>query len=206
MTPAVSPKLRFRFSPEKFADVVVFFASRVADLTTLKLVKLIYLADRQHLLTHGRPILGDWYTPMEHGPVPSQAFDLIKLLRGDAPQASLPQVVRNMLERVQVVPDVPHPRFTASSQGTLAHLSPSDLEVLEQTVAQHGAAPIGRLLGIVHAHTAWRETFDVETNAPKQREIDYEQFFSDAGDEAQEMLELARLENENRMALEYFSR
>jgi uncharacterized phage-associated protein len=44
----------------------------------MKLIKLLYLADRVALLKHGRPITFDWYFSMDHGPVLSFTYDKIK--------------------------------------------------------------------------------------------------------------------------------
>ena len=43
----------------------------------LKLIKLLYLADRQALLELGRPISCDLFVSMPHGPVLSRTYDLI---------------------------------------------------------------------------------------------------------------------------------
>lgn len=43
----------------------------------LKLIKLLYLADREALIRWGRPITTDRYVAMEHGPVVSGIYDLI---------------------------------------------------------------------------------------------------------------------------------
>jgi uncharacterized phage-associated protein len=42
------------------------------------LVKATFLADRAHLNRYGRPITFDRYFAMEHGPVPSFAYDVLK--------------------------------------------------------------------------------------------------------------------------------
>ena len=44
----------------------------------LKLMKLLYLADRASMKRNGHPISGDRYVSMDHGPVLSQTFNLIK--------------------------------------------------------------------------------------------------------------------------------
>lgn len=46
-------------------------------LPYMKLLKLLYLADRKALLELGRPITFDRYVSMKHGPVLSQTYDLI---------------------------------------------------------------------------------------------------------------------------------
>lgn len=46
-------------------------------LPYMKLLKLLYLADRKALLELGRPITFDRYVCMKHGPVLSQTYDLM---------------------------------------------------------------------------------------------------------------------------------
>ena len=50
----------------------------------MKLMKLLYLADRESLLRRGRPITFDHYVSMKHGPVLSTVLDRIN--EGDPPQ------------------------------------------------------------------------------------------------------------------------
>src|SRR5258705_13384540 len=76
--PRTMPNIRFSFDQDKLTAVLTFFASRVDDLDALKSAKLLYFADKRHLLRYGRPILGDNYFGMDHGPVPERAYDQIK--------------------------------------------------------------------------------------------------------------------------------
>src|SRR5688500_4690350 len=54
-------------------------------MSRLRLVKLLYIADRESLSQTLRPITGDHPAAMEHGPVPSQTYDLIKRKHVDSP-------------------------------------------------------------------------------------------------------------------------
>ncbi|MEL6647862.1 MAG: Panacea domain-containing protein [Pseudomonadota bacterium] len=47
-------------------------------LTQYDIVKTLFLADRQHLNEYGRPITFDNYVAMNHGPVPSCSYDILK--------------------------------------------------------------------------------------------------------------------------------
>jgi len=49
-----------------------------------KLFKILYFAEKKHLALYGRSILGDRYVAMQAGPVPSNTYDLLKVLRGDS--------------------------------------------------------------------------------------------------------------------------
>ncbi len=50
-------------------------------MNVMKLVKLLYLADRQVLVQWGRPISFDWYFSLPHGPVLSFTLDCINAQR-----------------------------------------------------------------------------------------------------------------------------
>jgi len=44
----------------------------------MKLSKLLYFVDKEHLLSYGRTVIGDRYIKMEFGPVPSSGYNLMK--------------------------------------------------------------------------------------------------------------------------------
>lgn len=47
-------------------------------MSYLKLIKLLYLVDREALLRWGRPVTTDRYVSMTHGPVVSRIYELIR--------------------------------------------------------------------------------------------------------------------------------
>ena len=60
----------------KNINAILFFANKAGDvINRLKLMKLLWLADRFHLNKHGRLILKDSYVAMPHGPVPTSTMD-----------------------------------------------------------------------------------------------------------------------------------
>jgi uncharacterized phage-associated protein len=60
------------YNARKAAQVAAFFAiSQGGEINVLKLVKLIYLADRLAMETFEAPILNDKFVSMDHGPVNS---------------------------------------------------------------------------------------------------------------------------------------
>lgn len=52
------PHIRFRFAPEKLVQALAYFSHRgVRDLDKMKAPKLLFHADKYHLLTYGRPVM-----------------------------------------------------------------------------------------------------------------------------------------------------
>ncbi len=67
------------FNVRKAAQVAAFFAlSEGGSINVLKLVKLIYLADRKFLELYDAPILYDHLVSMPHGPVNSWTYNYIQ--------------------------------------------------------------------------------------------------------------------------------
>jgi uncharacterized phage-associated protein len=56
----------------------LFLALRGKRMHYMKLIKLLYLADRMAILKRGIPITTDTYVSMDHGPVVSTIYDLIR--------------------------------------------------------------------------------------------------------------------------------
>ncbi len=66
------------FNQEKATAATAFFLKlRGAPMSYLKLVKLLYLADREALHRWGFNITTDRYVSMDHGPVVSNIYNLI---------------------------------------------------------------------------------------------------------------------------------
>ncbi|MEI6825251.1 MAG: Panacea domain-containing protein [Desulfuromonadales bacterium] len=81
--------MNFPFDENKAIAIMLFvtrklYAEKIkADLH--KVFKIIYFADQKHLVRYGRPVLtGDDYIAMNHGPVPSRVYDIIKTIRGES--------------------------------------------------------------------------------------------------------------------------
>lgn len=67
------------FRERKAAQIAAWFLERSKDqsMEVMKLVKLMYLADRQAMEAYGFPLTGDRPVSMQHGPVLSQTYDYI---------------------------------------------------------------------------------------------------------------------------------
>lgn len=68
-----------KFNNRKAAQVAAFFLKEEGGSTeVLKLMKLMYLAERESIKTYGELITGDSFCAMEYGPVLSRTYDLTK--------------------------------------------------------------------------------------------------------------------------------
>lgn len=66
------------FTAETVAQIAAFFTHKEGGASKLlKLIKLMYLSDRESMRRHGYPISFDNFVSMEHGPVLSRTLNLI---------------------------------------------------------------------------------------------------------------------------------
>ena len=196
-------KLTFPFQPRKFVEVLAALASEnVPDLTKLKAVKLIYFADRIHLLRFGRPIVGGHYACMDKGPVPSEALDAINA----AAAGTDAEVVREIDRKLTFQRSgwQRYKRIVARSAPDRDAFSESELQVLHQVASEYGRLDVGDLIEMSHAHEAWNDA-NTRRQPGSSIPMSYEMFFHDNPVDMP-VLEAARVEQEDRDFADAFSR
>ena len=134
-------RLTFSFDAEKFVEAAHYLCTRCSEVTKMKLFKLLYFADKQHLSLYGRPVIGGHYVAMKDGPVPSEAYDLVKSQAG-----MFHEVLCVNGYAIELRPNV--------NPGTDS-LSESDLEVLEKASTELGHLTAAQLRGKSHNDPAW---------------------------------------------------
>src|ERR1700733_11781409 len=90
--------VEFKFDFDKFLAVLEYLASKgVPELSKYKICKLMFLADKYHLVRYGRPIIGDRYCALPYGPVPSMSLNYInaflKSSKSDEPESD-PKILK----------------------------------------------------------------------------------------------------------------
>ena len=114
----------------------------------LKLMKLLYLADRRAIELYGSPITFDSYVSMKRGPVLSTTLDIIK--SPPEPESHMPGVSWNehiCREGYDVVLQS-EPRSV---------LSPADVAISDEVFAQYGAIDQWELADLTHTLPEWRD-------------------------------------------------
>jgi uncharacterized phage-associated protein len=107
-------------------------------------LKVFYFADKLHMERYGRFIFNDWYAALEKGPVPSNAYDLLKKIRVSE---ELPDGLEATVKIVkhQVVP---------LREADEDEFSISDIECINEAISISKKADLGKL-----SHDeAWTQT------------------------------------------------
>ena len=138
----------FRLNWDKALEAIVWLAHRQPDIDFFHISKVLYYADKAHILRYGRPVTGDVYIAMAHGPVPSGVYDLLKI------DPFLPDELLRKLDDAMEI-DTPHVRARRVANEDV--LSGSDIEVLEQAWGQYASLPFGELSKLSHQERAYVE-------------------------------------------------
>ena len=147
-------KIQYQFNVDKAIATMVIFLRRLGSLDKLKLLKLLYLADRDCFLKYGHPITGDTPVAMDHGPVPSACLDV---LNGEIPS----QVFSFLHVRDNEISLEPNPSRMRSEEFT-----PEETDVIEQTLKTYGPMSTSQLYRLVHDLPEYKDSHNPGTSTP----------------------------------------
>lgn len=142
--------IEFKPNIEKAKAVLLYISSQLTNPDFLKIFKILYFAEREHLAKYGRLIVGDTYIAMKHGPVPSFIYDVLKYLRGEGiyNPAYDPFVKALTVDKNYFV--------STKEQVDLEELSKSDLECLNKSIAENKSYDFDTLSKKSHDE-AWKQ-------------------------------------------------
>lgn len=182
--------VQFNFDFEKFLAVVQYMAWKsVPELDKYKICKLLFLADKFHLVQYGRPIIDDRYCALRYGPVPSHSLDLLnEAIRTEDTSQAGPEILE-MLAVLELDRRYQYPRFSSKKSPAFHSLSKSDVMVLDHIIEKYGARDFNSLKSLTHTMYAYRKIWDATPNST----MEYEDFFEEdpdaIGGAREEMLE-----------------
>jgi uncharacterized phage-associated protein len=147
-------QIQYQFNLDKAIATMVVFLRRLGPMDKLKLIKLLYLADRDCFLMDGHPITGDTPVAMDHGPVPSACLDV---LNGEIASHAFSFLhVRDT--EVSLDPNPPGAQtdsFTAE-----------EASVLDNTIQKYGSMSTSDLYRFVHQLPEYKDTHVPGTSTP----------------------------------------
>jgi len=165
--------VRFTLDADKVvAAIVVLAESGIRDLTKYKICKLLFLADKHHLVRYGRPVTGDRICAMEYGPVPSVVLDSLNMLlgiEGGNPKAR--EIAERLAAHVSLDERYHNKHFCLLHKiDAKRYLSRSDLEALDAVVKEHGNKSFEELKAMTHELFAYKKAWgDRDCDNPMMR-------------------------------------
>lgn len=149
------------FDERKAAQIAAWFLNEAgARMPHLKLMKLMYLAEREAMKRHGFPLTGDRFVCMPHGPVLSQTLNHINGYDESQPDGGWDSWVSDKANFcVQVRKPV--------TREALDELSDDDLAVLETVWMEFGAMDKWQIRDYTHKHCPeWEDPDQSSTPLP----------------------------------------
>jgi uncharacterized phage-associated protein len=192
-----SGKMEFTFDFEKAKEAIVYLATKVPKgMSKYIACKLLFLADRYHLVRYGRPVTGDLYCALPHGPVPTTILNLLSGLVGEAETSEQVSALRSVLA---VNRSYSNPRISARNPLKQERLSKSDIEALDETIERHGGKSFEELKALTHETLAWQNAW-AKRGRKNSAPMAFEDFFEEDPDALVGVLEEAIEDSELRRA------
>ena len=164
--------IKFKFDFKKTLQAINYLASKQPGkkIHKLKVIKLLYLADRYHLRAYGRSVSGDNYVAMKWGPVGSGTKDIL------TPESTFADKDVNLYAKNFIRHES---RFVVSSINEVDtdELSNSDIEALNFSLKNFGRFGTFVLAEkITHLYPEWKK-HESELKERSRADMSYEDFF-----------------------------
>lgn len=134
-------------------QALCYILSKIKRANKLKLVKLLFLADKYHLVRYGRTITNDDYWAMSYGPVGSTAKDILSLDRDFLSKGEY-KYAAEMLKREGEHTFVSGKKCLPEA---LEMLSDSDIEILDLVADRFGRMSANALIEYTHRYPEWAQ-------------------------------------------------
>jgi hypothetical protein len=146
----------FTYDEEKFAELVLYVAGRIADDPTggaTKINKILFAAECAHMRRFGRPITGAEYQKLPRGPAPRRLVPVREQLvaQGDA-ELLADEYMGYPLDRLKPLRAPDTSRF-----------SDDELRHVEQAVAALWGSTAAEASDLSHQEMGWRMVEEGET-------------------------------------------
>lgn len=152
--------IRFQFQPESAVQAAAYLLKRLGNQTDkVKLMKLLYLADRDHFVQHNRPITRDSQWALPHGPVPSCTLNLLNSSDDDGGEYSAAHI------------GCEAKTYKLSADPGVSMLRPTDLAILDAVLARYGRMHTWALRDHTHNLPEYLECNVPGTSAPIPYEV-----------------------------------
>jgi uncharacterized phage-associated protein len=138
-----------KFDQRKALHAILYVVTHLPKPANVyNVLKCLYYADRKHLQEYGRQIYGETFYALEHGPVPSAAYEIIKYANGRA------KWDLQFHEAIELL-DVNDIHVSARGSVDTELLSRSDMACLLDAARKYGKMPFGKLKKLSHQGKAF---------------------------------------------------
>lgn len=140
--------MALKYDETKATELAAYFLKKSdGDMFLLKLMKLLYIADRESMRDRARPITFDHYVSMDNGPVLSRTLNIMNGMVQDTGAWATMIAPRNS-HKVSIVDN---------SEVTFDDLSEAELQIADRVYKEYGHIPRFRLADLTHSFAEWQD-------------------------------------------------
>jgi uncharacterized phage-associated protein len=155
-----------------------YLLTKLGTTDKLKLVKLMFLADKLHLIRYGRTITGDTFLAIPNGPVGSMAKDVLSGEMG-----FLSQNDHSFCEQF-IEQSGNYDYRTGEKRADFGLLSKSDYKILDEIILKFGKFDKWQLVKLTHKYPEWAQFENVmDSETIRCKSIELHELFSTIPDD-----------------------
>ena len=147
-------------------EAIFHILKKTGETDKLKLIKLLYLADKYHLLAYGRTITDDTYFAMQYGPVGSITKNVISF-----DDFNLTSDELNFIsQHIKKLGDTSLEAIDVKRIVDYSGLSETDVEALDFVIKKFGDFSSAKLVKYTHKYPEWSQHEKSLSSGSKRRE------------------------------------
>lgn len=148
---------------EKIKAVILYAMQRFpAGIDYIKLFKILYFAQRNHLAKYGKVIIEDSFRALKHGPVPAYTYKGLQIAEGKPLAGDFTDFLKGL--------KVENKRVYAMISPDLDYISGAERRSLEESIENYGDKDPYDLSDLSH-DSAWQEAIRRMQDDPQKNFI-----------------------------------
>lgn len=123
--------IKYKANPDKIVEAINYILHKAGNVARIFVLKSLYFADKFHLQQFGRPVTGDTYYKLRHGPVGTIAYDILKRER----DRIAPKILEKAAYAFAEIQGDDHHYYYSRKPPRCDAFSRSDLQCLDQAIS-----------------------------------------------------------------------
>ena len=150
---------------DKIKATVLYILNKFPNgIDLIKLFKIMYFAEKDHLITYGRCITSDSFHALKHGPVPSFTYKAIQVNQGKMKKTT-------DLNEIASVIFISNDKLFAKKDADQDEFSISDLKCLNNAINECINVDSYVLSDLSHNDAAWKDAYFRSQDDPEKKKM-----------------------------------
>ncbi len=167
---------------KKITQIINYLVRKDASSSSmpeLKVIKLVWAADRYHLRKYARTVSNDKYFAMMNGPVGSMTKDVAEFSNNAFSNLQSDDIFRYLASYIKYSKNNQDAQLSSVNDVDTTELSQTDQEALDFAWKNFGKYDYRTLIQLTHKYPEWQSKQDQLNDICKRVDIDLHDFFKD---------------------------